>query len=68
MGQIRQGKRKFWLTALVAEQRLAITQLNLGLRYADGERVPQDYTEAYVWLEERASRFPPEQTVTASGP
>ena len=33
----------------VAEQGDATAQLNLGVRYANGEGVPQDYAEAVRW-------------------
>ena len=33
-----------------AKQGSAIAQFNLGLMYAKGEGVPQDYVEAYAWV------------------
>ena len=41
-----------------AEQGDADAQYNLGLKYLDGEGVPQDYARAYGWLNLAASRFP----------
>ena len=33
----------------LAEQGMAIAQYNLGLMYANGDGVPQDYVLAYMW-------------------
>ncbi len=35
---------------LAAEQGLAFAQKNLGLMYAMGQGVPQDYKAAYAWF------------------
>ena len=41
-----------------AEQGDASAQFQLGLKYLDGEGVPQDYARAYGWLNLAAARFP----------
>ena len=41
-----------------AEQGDANAQFNLGLMYAKGQGVPQDYAAAHKWLNLAASRFP----------
>jgi TPR repeat protein len=38
------------LYRLAAEQGVAKAQHNLGVMYANGEGVPQDYAEAYAWF------------------
>ncbi|MDB4809753.1 sel1 repeat family protein [bacterium] len=38
------------LYRLAAEQGVAKAQHNLGVMYAKGEGVPQDYVEAYAWF------------------
>ena len=35
---------------LAAEKGIADAQFNLGLMYGNGEGVPQDYVQAYMWL------------------
>ena len=46
-----------------AKQGDAYAQFQLGLKYIDGEGVPQDYARAYGWLNLAAARFPaPEQS------
>ena len=44
-----------------AEQGHANAQFLLGLRYTNGEGVPQDYVEAHMWLNLAASRSSGEQ-------
>ena len=39
-----------------AEQGDASAQFNLGVRYADGKGVPQDYVQAHKWVNLAASR------------
>ena len=34
---------------LAAEQGLADAQFNLGIRYYNGQGVPQDYVQAHLW-------------------
>ena len=36
----------------------ATAQFNLGLMYSNGQGVPQDYTQAYMWLNLAAANFP----------
>ncbi len=43
---------------LAAEQGYASAQYNLGLMYAKGQGVPQDYVQAHMWFDLAASRFP----------
>ncbi len=38
---------------------MALAQTNLGVRYAKGEGVPQDYVQAHRWLNLAASNFLP---------
>jgi len=38
---------------------MALAQTNLGVRYAKGEGVPQDYVQAHMWLNIAISNFPP---------
>ena len=33
-----------------AEQGYALAQVNLGLLYANGQGVPQDYVQAHMWV------------------
>ncbi len=40
-----------------AEQGVAAAQLNLGVRYDNGQGVPQDYVQAHVWFNLAAARF-----------
>ncbi len=52
------------LTALrewrpLAEQGNANAQFNLGTMYANGQGVPQGDTQAHMWFNLAASRFPP---------
>jgi TPR repeat protein len=47
---------RLWRT--LAEQGLAMAQLNLGIMYAKGNGVPQDYVQAHMWLNLAAARFP----------
>ena len=35
---------------MAAEQRYAIAQYNLGMRYKYGRGVPQDYIQAFMWF------------------
>ena len=44
------------LTLLLAEQGSASAQYNLGLMYAKGTGVPQDYALAHMWLNLSASQ------------
>ena len=41
---------------LAADQGHADAQYNLGFMYANGEGVPQDYVQAYLWFNLAASR------------
>jgi hypothetical protein len=41
-----------------AEQGHALAQFNLGVTYAKGQGVPQDYVQAHKWINLAASRFP----------
>ncbi len=38
---------------------MALAQTNLGVRYAKGEGVPQDYVQAHMWLNLATSKLPP---------
>ena len=49
---------------LAAEQGDAAARFNLGLVYAIGVGVPQDYVQAHKWINLAASRTPPEESVT----
>ena len=40
-----------------AEQDSAMAEYNLGVLYAQGQGVPQDYVEAYKWFSLAASPF-----------
>ncbi len=40
----------------LAEQEFALSQFNLGLMYAKGQGVPQDYVQAYRWYTLAASQ------------
>jgi hypothetical protein len=42
---------------LAAQQGYALAQYNLGVMYAKGRGVPQDYVQAYVWFDLAASRY-----------
>ncbi len=42
----------------LAEQGDAAAQYNLGLMYDEGQGVPQDFVQAYMWFSLAASRFP----------
>ena len=42
---------------LAAEQGDAPAQYNLGVAYATGQGVPQDYVQAHMWFDLAASRF-----------
>ena len=44
---------------LAAEQGNASAQNNLGVMYANGEGVPQDYVQAHKWINLAASRMNP---------
>ena len=44
---------------LAAEQGDASAQFNLGVRYDNGEGVPQDYVQAHKWINLAASRMTP---------
>ena len=46
---------------LLAEQGHAGAQNNLGLMYSNGQGVPQDYLQAYLWFNLAASRMTGEQ-------
>ena len=41
-----------------AQQGHASAQFNLGVKYAKGKGVPQDYAAAHKWFNLGASRFP----------
>lgn len=45
----------------LADRGGAIAQHSLGVMYARGEGVTQDYVQAYKWLDLAASRIPPDQ-------
>jgi hypothetical protein len=51
------GEAAHW-HRLAAEQSLAGAQVNLGMMYADSKGVPQDYVQAYMWLNQAASQLP----------
>jgi hypothetical protein len=42
---------------LAAQQGYAAAQYNLGLTYAEGPGIPQDYVQAYMWFDLAAARF-----------
>ncbi len=42
---------------LLAEQGDAIAQFNLGVMYAEGNGVPQDYVQSHKWFNLAASRY-----------
>ena len=42
-----------------AEQGFAAAQLNLGALYQNGDGVPQDYVQAYLWYTLALAAFPP---------
>lgn len=46
----------FYQTEALAEQNDADAQLSLGLMYRDGEYVPQDYHQAFIWFEKSANQ------------
>jgi hypothetical protein len=65
-GPLAEGKAAYdrgdYATALrlmrpLAEQGLAEAQSDLGVMYAKGEGVPQDYVQAHMWFNLAASRF-----------
>ncbi len=43
----------------LAEQGVAEAQYNLGVMYGNGEGVPQDEAQAYMWFKLASSTFPP---------
>ena len=43
---------------LAANHGLAGAQFNLGMMYAEGQGVSQDYVQAHMWLNLAASQFP----------
>ncbi|MFP6637844.1 MAG: tetratricopeptide repeat protein [Nitrospinaceae bacterium] len=47
---IARYKEAFRLFRLAAEQGYANAQYNLGLKYAEGQGVPQDYVSAHMWF------------------
>jgi TPR repeat protein len=51
-----QGKSALDDLIRAAEQGYADAQFNLGVAYANGQGVPQDYGEAHMWLNLAASR------------
>ena len=50
------------LLHLAADQGDAYAQVRLGLSYAKGEGVPQDYVEAYTWFAVAAAHGHPKAT------
>lgn len=46
-----------WLP--LAERGVAAAQFNLGMLYAQGDGVPQDYVQAHMWFSLAALHFPP---------
>ena len=40
---------------------MAVAQLNLGVMYANGDGVPQDYVKSYVYTNLAAAYLPPGQ-------
>ena len=44
---------------LAAEQGFADAQLNLGVMYANGQVMTQNYVQAHLWFNLAASRLPP---------
>ena len=51
------GAAEWWRKG--AEQGDADAQFNLGVMYAKGQGVPQDYAQAHMWFNLAASSFPP---------
>jgi TPR repeat protein len=51
-----------WLFRRQAERGDADAQFNLGTMYRDGQGVPQDYVQAYVWFTLAATRFAASET------
>ena len=43
-------------TKTLAEQNDADAQLSLGIMYRDGEHVPQDYHQAFIWFQKSANQ------------
>jgi len=50
--------KAFRLMKPLAEQGYPKPQHDLGVMYAKGQGVPQDYVQAYMWFSLAASRFP----------